>query len=245
VADERRTRQGPPMCIVETRGLKKTFGRGLACVEAVRGVDLRVQRGELLVIMGHSGSGKSTLLHMLAGLESPTSGQVIFEGTDIAKLDDEQLTMVRRRQMGVVFQSFNLVGTLTAEENVAIPLALDGRSENWARKRTAEVLERVGLRARSSHLPCELSGGEQQRVAIARALVMDPPLLLADEPTGNLDSASARHVASLLRELIDDNRRSMVLVTHDRGIASAGDRVVRLCDGQMVAQSPGAAGDGP
>ncbi|MCC7138895.1 MAG: ABC transporter ATP-binding protein [Planctomycetes bacterium] len=216
------------------------FGSGETRVEALRGVDLDVARGELVAVMGASGSGKSTLLHLLAGLARPTQGQVVVDGTDLAALDDDALTAVRRRRIGIVFQAFHLVPVLTALENVALPLALDGVPQAEAEARAAAALDRVGLRARAPHLPSELSGGEQQRVAVARALVARPPLVLADEPTGNLDSRNRAQVLSLLRGLAGEEGRTLVLVTHDADEASVADRVVRLADGRVVEERRGA-----
>ena len=228
----------PPL--VSVRGVRMVFGSGETRVEALRGVDLDVARGELVAVMGASGSGKSTLLHLLAGLARPTQGQVVVDGTDLAALDDDALTAVRRRRIGIVFQAFHLVPVLTALENVALPLALDGVPQAEAEARAAAALDRVGLRARAPHLPSELSGGEQQRVAVARALVARPPLVLADEPTGNLDSRNRAQVLSLLRGLAGEEGRTLVLVTHDADEASVADRVVRLADGRVVEERRGA-----
>ena len=179
--------------------LTKTYGEGELRVEALGGVDLRVEKGELLAIMGPSGSGKSTLLHLLGGVDTPTSGQVFLEQVDLATLSDDERTIMRRRRIGFIFQSFNLLPTLTAEENVSLSLELDGMSTREARRRALAALELVGMARRKTHLPSMLSGGEQQRVAIARALVIDPAIVLADEPTGNLDSANGRQITALLR----------------------------------------------
>ncbi len=190
------------MYVIETQGLTKSYGSiEEVCVHALRGVDLHVQEGELLAIMGPSGSGKSTLLHILGGVEVPTSGQVLLEGVDLALLNDDERTILRRERMGFIFQSFNLLPAFTAEENISLPLELSGIPSGEARRRAMDMLKMVGMTHRRHHIPSTLSGGEQQRVAIARALVMEPALLLADEPTGNLDSVNGRQVTGLLRRL--------------------------------------------
>jgi putative ABC transport system ATP-binding protein len=198
-------------------------------------VDLVVEAGEFLAVMGASGSGKSTLLHLMGGLARPTGGSVRVDGVALESLDDDRLTLLRRRRVGVVFQSFNLLGVLTALENVALPLAVDGVPRARAEERALAALERVGVAGRAAHVPSALSGGEQQRVALARALVADPVLLLADEPTGNLDSVNGAQVMRLLRGLADERGRTIVMVTHDAGDAAVADRVVRLADGLVVA----------
>jgi len=219
------------MYVLETRGLKKNYGsEGEVCVHALRGVNLQVRKGELLAIMGPSGSGKSTLLHILGGVETPSSGQVLLEGVDLATLNDDQRTLIRRDRMGFIFQSFNLLPAFTAEENVALPLELGGTASAEARRRAAETLRLVGMSHRRDHVPSAMSGGEQQRVAIAR-LVMRPALLLADEPTGNLDSANGRQVTALLRRLATQEEQTIVMVTHDSNVAAQADRLVRLRDG--------------
>jgi putative ABC transport system ATP-binding protein len=220
------------MYVLETRGLRKSYGaEGEVCVHALRGVDLQVRKGELLAIMGPSGSGKSTLLHILGGVETPTSGQVLLEGVDLATLNDDQRTIVRRERMGFIFQSFNLLPAFTAEENVSLPLELGGMSSSEARKRALDSLRLVGMCHRRDHVPSAMSGGEQQRVAIARALVIRPALLLADEPTGNLDSANGRQVTALLRRLCTEDEQTIVMVTHDAHVAAQADRLIRLRDG--------------
>jgi putative ABC transport system ATP-binding protein len=219
------------MHVIEARGLTKVFGDGEVRVEALRGVDLQVRKGEMLAIMGPSGSGKSTLLHILGGIDVPSSGQVLLEGTDLATLDDDQRTIIRRKRMGFIFQSFNLLPTLSAEENASLPMVLDGMPPAKARDRALEALKLVGVGHRRTHIPSTLSGGEQQRVAIARALATDPALLLADEPTGNLDSANGQQVIGLLRRLVDERQHTIVMVTHDESVAARADRVVRFRDG--------------
>ena len=220
------------MYVLETRGLKKDYGaEGEVCVHALRGVDLQVRKGELLAIMGPSGSGKSTLLHILGGVETPSSGQVLLEGVDLAAMNDDQRTLIRRERMGFIFQSFNLLPAFTAEENVALPLELGGTPSAEARRRAVDTLRLVGMTHRRNHVPSTMSGGEQQRVAVARALVMRPALLLADEPTGNLDSANGRQVTALLRKLVTREEQTIVMVTHDAGVAAQADRLIRLRDG--------------
>jgi putative ABC transport system ATP-binding protein len=219
------------MFILETHGLRKKFGEGETAVEAVRGIDLRVHPGEFLAIMGRSGSGKSTLLAMLGGVDVPTAGEVLIEGKNMAQMSDDERTLMRRRRIGFIFQSFNLLPILTAEENVALPLELDGVPPKEAYSRANAALEQVGMTARKGHLPSKMSGGEQQRVAIARALVIEPALLLADEPTGNLDSSNSKRITALLRELVDVRKQTIVMVTHDPTVATLADRVVHVVDG--------------
>lgn len=231
---------------VEVHSLSKVFGDGEARVEALRGIDLKVCRGEFVAVMGPSGSGKSTLLHLIGGLDAPTHGQVLVGGEDLSALDDDRLTLLRRRRIGFIFQAFNLLDVLTAEENVALPLVIDGLAEAEAHRRARTALELVDLARRYHHLPGQLSGGEQQRVAIARALVTEPLLILADEPTGNLDSANSNQVMSLLRHLVDERGQTILMVTHNAGHAALADRLVLLRDGRVVEertrpQSPCAA----
>jgi putative ABC transport system ATP-binding protein len=223
--------------VLATQDVRKTYGVGETQVEALRGIDLSVTQGEMVAIMGPSGSGKSTLLCILGAVESPTSGKVLLEDRDVAGLGDDERTLMRRRRIGFVFQAFNLLPTLTALENVALPLELDGVAGKAARERAHAALKLVGMSHRESHLPRMLSGGEQQRVAIARALVIEPALVLADEPTGNLDSASGERVITMLRELVDERGQTVVLVTHDDEIAATADRIVRLRDGKIDASA--------
>jgi putative ABC transport system ATP-binding protein len=221
------------MEVIEARRLTRTYGEDACLVHALRGVDLTVTKGEFLAIMGPSGSGKSTLLHLLAGIETPTSGQIFLEGRDLSDMDDVARTLIRRQRIGLVFQSFNLLPAFTAEENVGMPLLLDGVSDAELRRRSEETLEQVGIAHRRRHLPGTLSGGEQQRVAIARALVIRPAILLADEPTGNLDTVSGAQITTLLRRLVNEQRQAVVMVTHDLTVAQRADRIVRLRDGQV------------
>ncbi len=219
------------MFVLEARNLRKVYGEGEARVEALRGVDLGVRAGEMVAIMGRSGSGKSTLLSMLGGIDSPTSGEVLLEGVNLASLTDDQRTLMRRQRIGFIFQSFNLLPILTAEENVSLPLELDGISSAEASRRAREVLELVSMSGRRDHIPSTLSGGEQQRVAVARALVIQPALLLADEPTGNLDSVNGQRLIQMLRNLVDQRQQTIVMVTHDPSVAAKADRVIHLSDG--------------
>jgi putative ABC transport system ATP-binding protein len=218
----------------EVVALTKVFVTGSVRVEALRGINLRAERGQFIAIMGPSGSGKSTLLHLIGGLDAPTSGQVRIGATDLGTLDDDRRALFRRRQVGFIFQDFNLLDVLSAVENTALPLLIDGLSEAESHRRALTALEWVDLAHRADHLPGQLSGGEQQRVAIARALVGKPLLLLADEPTGNLDSASGDQVLTLLRNLVDHQRQTVVMVTHDARQAALADRLVRLRDGVVV-----------
>jgi len=219
--------------MLELRDVTRSYRQGRREVHAVRGVSLRVEPGEMVVLLGPSGSGKSTLLHLLGGLDRPTSGQALFEGRDLAGLPDDELTRLRRERIGHVFQFFNLLPTLTAAENAALPLLLAGASERDALPRARAALEEVGIADRADHFPEEMSGGEQQRAAIARALTVRPSVLLADEPTGNLDSATGAEVLRSLRSLTGDGTRSVVMVTHDERAAEIGDRRVRLRDGRV------------
>jgi putative ABC transport system ATP-binding protein len=225
--------------------LEKTFGGGSAAgVTAVRGVDLAVEKGEFVAITGASGSGKSTLLHMLGGITRPSAGRVLLEGVDLATLDDDALAEIRRRRIGFVFQRYNLLPELSLAENVALPLVLDGISEARCRDAARQALEAVGMAHRAEHRPDTLSGGEQQRGAVARALVTDPAILLADEPTGALDSVNSANVLELLQRLVRDRHQTVILVTHDPGIAAAAGRIVRMKDGRVAAITPGAAAVG-
>ena len=224
---------------IEIRELTKVFGSGETEVRALDGVDLEIARGEMVAIMGPSGSGKSTMLHMLGALETPTSGTIALAGRRFDGLDDRELTLLRREGIGFVFQFFNLLPALTAEENVLLPALIAGRRDDAIRSRARELLERVGLGARAEHIPSELSGGEQQRVSIARALLMQPDLVLADEPTGNLDSRSEAQVLDLLAQLNREEGHTIVIVTHDPGAAAIAGRVVFLRDGRLAGEVEG------
>jgi len=236
-----------PILVAEQ--LEKTFAAGGAAagVTAVRGVDLAVEAGEFVAITGASGSGKSTLLHMLGGITRPSAGRVLLEGTDLATLDDDALAEIRRRRIGFVFQRYNLLPELSLSENVSLPLVLDGTPDTRCRAAARSALEAVGLEHRAEHRPDALSGGEQQRGAIARALVTDPAIVLADEPTGALDSVNSANVLDLLRRLVQERRQTVVMVTHDQGIAATAARIVRMKDGRVaeVACGNGAIGTPP
>jgi len=212
----------------------KRFRQGDREVSALAGVTLDVAEGAFLAVMGASGSGKSTLLHLMAGLAAPDSGRVIIRGENLADMNDRQLTLFRRRHIGLVFQSFNLIPTLTAEENVALPLLLDGKREADVRPKVREIMESLGLTSRLTHRPDAMSGGEQQRVAIGRALVTDPAVLLADEPTGNLDSASSKSVCELLRDLSTLHNKTIVMVTHEPTVAAYAQEVAVIKDGTLI-----------
>jgi len=219
-------------CIYDLRGV----GRSYDNVHALRDVDLRIDRGELLAIVGPSGSGKTTLLQLLGGLDRPTRGSIVFEGRDLATLPQSQLTALRLRTIGFVFQQFNLIPTLTAAENVELALGPAGVRGDVRRARVEELLEAVGLGDRVDHLPSQLSGGEQQRVAIARALANDPDVLLADEPTGNLDSTTGDEILSLLQSLNTEQGRTVIVITHDSSVAARATRTVQLKDGAVVSE---------
>ncbi|HTH37869.1 MAG TPA: ABC transporter ATP-binding protein, partial [Pyrinomonadaceae bacterium] len=202
-------------------------------VVALDAVDLDISRGERVALMGPSGSGKSTLLNLMSGLDEPTSGNVYFEDRSLDSMTDNELTLLRRKKIGLIFQTFNLLPTLSAIENVSLPLRLDGNRRRKADNRSIELLERVGLGERLTHRPDELSGGERQRIAIARALVFQPVVLLADEPTGNLDSTNGEKVTLMLRKLVEEHGQTIVIVTHDAQVARQADRVIYLADGQI------------
>ena len=220
------------MTILQTRALKKYYGGGDTLVKALDGVDLSVEEGEFVAIVGTSGSGKSTLLHMLGGLDRPTSGTVTVEGKNIFSLKDEALTIFRRRKIGFVFQAYNLVPVLTVYDNIVLPIQLDGARVD--KRHIKGIIHALGLEARLNSLPGQLSGGQQQRVAIARALATKPAILLADEPTGNLDSATSQDVLSLMKTMSRTFRQTMVMITHNEEIAQLADRIVRIEDGRIV-----------
>ncbi|MEY4514502.1 MAG: hypothetical protein RLZZ450_6624 [Pseudomonadota bacterium] len=219
--------------IIELKDVYRSYGQGAGSVQALRGITAGIEAGSMTAIVGPSGSGKSTLLNMLGALDQPTRGQVIVAGQDLGKLDDNARTKLRRERIGFVFQFFNLLPTLSAKENVLLPAKLAGRGGKELEARAVELLTRVGLKDRMHHRPDQLSGGEMQRVAISRALIMDPPVLLADEPTGNLDSKTGREVMSLLRGAVDA-RRTVILVTHDPRMALIADRILTIRDGALA-----------
>lgn len=222
------------MAIVKTAELTKVYGSGDTAVTALDHVSLAIDKGEFVAIMGPSGGGKSTLLNLIGGLDKPTSGSVVLDGSDISTLNDTTLTEIRRRKLGFIFQFYNLIPILTATENAALPLILDGVKQSEARKKATEWLERMGLKERLNNRPDQLSGGEQQRVAVARALVAEPSLVLADEPTGNLDTKASGEIAELLRKVSDQWGRAVIMVTHDPSIAAHAKRIVFLKDGRIV-----------
>jgi ABC-type lipoprotein export system ATPase subunit len=226
-----------PACddvVVAAVDLVRTYRQGPTLVRALRGVSLTVARGELVAVMGPSGSGKSTLLHLLGGLDLPDAGRVVVAGRDLTALPEDDLTIFRRRRVGFVFQAFNLVPTLTVEENVALPLLLDGARLRAVRARIDAALAAVEMQGRAAHAPDQLSGGEAQRVAVARALIGDPAVILADEPTGSLDSRSADAVLELLRRAAREQGRTIVMVTHDARAAACATRIVRVVDGILA-----------
>ena len=218
--------------MIEVQGLRKSIRNGTRTVEILRGIDLTIPKGQFAAIMGASGSGKSTLLGLLAGLDSPTEGQVILDGVEISGLEEDKLAEVRGSRIGFVFQSYQLIPTLTALENVMLPHELNARGD--ARRKAEGLLTTVGLQDRLHHYPVQLSGGEQQRVALARAFVLDPPIVLADEPTGNLDTKNGQHVLELLTERQRESGTTLVLVTHDAQIAERADRRIQLRDGLVI-----------
>ena len=224
---------------IETHDLHMHYGQGSIEVRALDGVDLVIQAGEMVSIMGPSGSGKSTLLHIVGALEAPTAGTIAVAGRHYEGLDDKELTELRRDHIGFVFQFFNLLPSLTAEENVTLPAVIAKRRDPAVRERARMLIDRVGLSDRIDHLPAELSGGQQQRVSIARALLLSPELVLADEPTGNLDSKAGREVLQVLRELNEEEGHTIVMVTHDPAAAAAADRVVFLRDGKLAGEVAG------
>lgn len=220
------------MKILEVKNLCKTYGKGDTMVKALDDVSFSVEKGEFIAIIGPSGSGKSTLLHILGGVDVPTSGSVIIDKTDISQLNETALAIFRRRQIGLVYQFYNLIPILTVQENLTLPLLLDGRKANP--KIVNSLVSQLGLDQRLNHLPNQLSGGQQQRVSIGRALINNPALLLADEPTGNLDSENSREIISLLRRFNKENNQTVIIITHDERIALAADRVIAIEDGKIV-----------
>jgi putative ABC transport system ATP-binding protein len=227
--------------LYELRDVTKTFGEGAAKVHAVRELDLTIDEGQLVAIAGPSGSGKTTLLQLLGALDRPSTGHVLFEGRDLASLGDTELTSLRAATIGFVFQQFNLIPTLTARQNVEVALATQSLASEVRRSKAEHLLSSVGLERRGDHLPSMLSGGEQQRVAIARALANEPRVLLADEPTGNLDSATGEEIMAVLRSLSLERRQTIVVVTHNQEIARAAARVIRMQDGGLVDEERAAA----
>ena len=220
------------MKILEVKNLCKTYGKGDTMVKALDNVSFSVEKGEFIAIVGPSGSGKSTLLHILGGVDVPTSGNVIIDKTDISQLNETALAIFRRRQIGLVYQFYNLIPILTVEENLTLPLLLDGKKPDA--KTVGNLVNQLGLEQRLQHLPSQLSGGQQQRVSIGRALINNPALLLADEPTGNLDSENSREIISLLRRFNKQSNQTVIIITHDERIALSADRVIAIEDGKIV-----------
>ena len=220
------------MKILEIKNLCKTYGKGETAVKALDNVSFSVEKGEFVAIIGPSGSGKSTLLHILGGVDTPTSGSVVIDGTDISKLDETALAIFRRRQIGLIYQFYNLIPILTVEENMTLPLLLDGKKPDKAVIK--ELSETLGLSKRMTFLPNQLSGGQQQRVSIGRALINNPALMLADEPTGNLDSRNSHEIISLLRRFNREHGQTVIIITHDESIALSADRTIAIVDGKIV-----------
>lgn len=220
------------MKILEIKNLCKTYGNGDTSVKALDNVSFSVEKGEFVAIIGPSGSGKSTLLHILGGVDTPTSGSVIIDGTDISKLDETALAIFRRRQIGLIYQFYNLIPILSVEENITLPLLLDGKKPDKAM--IAELTETLGLSERLKFLPNQLSGGQQQRVSIGRALINNPALMLADEPTGNLDSKNSHEIISLLRRFNREHGQTVIIITHDESIALSADRTIAIVDGKII-----------
>nr|MDD5837563.1 ABC transporter ATP-binding protein [Eubacteriales bacterium] len=220
------------MKILEVKNLSKTYGKGDTMVKALDNVSFSVEKGEFVAIIGPSGSGKSTLLHILGGVDVPTSGNVIINDTDISTLDETALAIFRRRQIGLVYQFYNLIPILTVEENLTLPLLLDGRKPD--KKQINDLIKKLGLEKRLDHLPNQLSGGQQQRVSIGRALVNHPALMLADEPTGNLDSENSKEIVALLRHFNKALNQTVIIITHDEKIALSADRIISIEDGKIT-----------
>lgn len=220
------------MKILEVTNLCKTYGKGDTMVKALDNVSFSVEKGEFVAIIGPSGSGKSTLLHILGGVDVPTSGSVVINQTDISNLDETALAIFRRRQIGLIYQFYNLIPILTVQENLTLPLLLDGRKPD--KKQIDTLVKRLGLENRLDHLPNQLSGGQQQRVSIGRALVNNPALMLADEPTGNLDSVNSKEIISLLRQFNKEFNQTVIIITHDEKIANSADRVITIEDGKIT-----------
>lgn len=220
------------MEILKVENLTKTYGSGENLVHAVDDVSFSVEKGEFVAIVGASGSGKSTLLHLIGGVDRPTSGKIFVDGNDISKMNDDKLAVFRRRQVGIVYQFYNLIPILTVEENITLPCDLDGRGVD--RERLEMILDSFGLRARRKHLPNQLSGGQQQRTSIARALINNPSLVLADDPTGNLDSKSSEEVMSMLKMCNQSYGQTVIMITHNLDIAKQADRIITISDGKIV-----------
>lgn len=224
-------KEGIDMALIRTENLIKNFRNGEVEIQVLKGIDIEIDEGEFVAIMGPSGSGKSTLLYLLGGLDQPTEGKVLLDGKDIGCLDDMEISKVRRREMGFIFQFYNLVPVLTVRENILMPIMLDGKKPADYFEKTEELVKMIGLDDRQDHRPSQLSGGQQQRVAIARALVNDPKVILADEPTGNLDSHTSEEILRLMRKLCSEKNKTIIMVTHDPKAAGYADRVIMIRDG--------------
>lgn len=222
------------MEVVRTVGLTKSYGKGEAKIDALKNVNITINQGEIVAVIGPSGSGKSTLLHLLGGVDRPTEGKVFINGEDIYSLNEKKLAIFRRRNAGFIFQSYNLIPVLTAEENILLPLLLDNKNANH--EYMDELLKLLGLEERKRHLPSELSGGQQQRVSIGRALAYKPSIILADEPTGNLDSKNGREIVELLRVSVKKYHQTLIIITHDVNIAAQADRIINIEDGMIAGQ---------
>lgn len=220
------------MAVLEVKDLTKIYGEGESKVEALKSVSFSVERGEFVAIIGASGSGKSTLMNQIGGIDKPTSGSVKIENKEITEMDEDELAIFRRRNIGMIYQFYNLISTLTTEENIMLPWLLDGRKEN--RQKLSDVVDALGLKERAKHLPGEMSGGQQQRVSIGRALINDPAFILADEPTGNLDSKTGTEIMDILKYSNHHFNQTILLITHDEKIALQADRIITMKDGQIV-----------
>ena len=235
--------EGKKKPVIQVRNLHKVYSIGKNKVHALNGVSLDIYEGEFCAIVGTSGSGKSTMLNMLAGLEKPTKGQVVINGAHIEKMNENQLVKFRRDHVGFIFQSFNLLSTMTAQENVALPLTFRGTEKKERLKKAGELLELVGLPEHKKHKPNEMSGGQQQRVGVARALVVDPEIIFADEPTGNLDSNTSKDIMDMMQKVVKEQKKTLVMVTHDNHLAAIADRVFHIIDGKIVKIEDNRQGD--